>query len=124
MFELNGRQPALVLLALTLLPMPLVAGDELFDPTRPSNLVLPVESSDLQAVAQEQAPPRLQAVFSRAGHYSAMLDGRRLVVGEELDGYRVVAIERGGVTLDRDGEPLQLHIGGSAIKRETREERR
>lgn len=96
--------------------------DSLVDPTRPAgfSIVVPAAGPDQSRVAA----PKLQAVFSIGSQYSALIDGRRVHVGDQLAGYRVQAIGRGGVRLQGDGEPLVLRLADSGIKKASGENKR
>lgn len=96
--------------------------ETLTDPTRPATFR---ESGAAAVETQDQAsPPQLQAVFSSAGKYSAMLDGRRVQAGDRLGEYAVLEIARDRVTLDREGKLTVLRLAGLTAVRGTQEEDR
>ena len=47
----------------------------------------------------------------------AIVDGRRVSLGERVSGYRVEAISAKGVTLARDGRRLELKLMPLTVKR-------
>lgn len=83
-----------------------VQANELQDPTRPSYISVG-DSPD-----QAQAAPSLvlNAIRLSPGQRSAMINNRTVKVGEQVGAARVVAIDRGGVRLQRGTEQLTLQL--------------
>lgn len=101
-----------------------VAGSEqLVDPTRPQALPPGVSASGTDDGLITRLP-QLQAVFAMGPRYSALIDGRRVYAGEELNGYRVEHIQRNSVTLSGPTAPVVLQIGGVAVKATSQGDRR
>ena len=91
---------------------------ELRDPTRPSGRQL----SDGDGVAQNETaatPLQLQGMLSRGGERTALINGRRVAVGDRVDNAQVVAIEINRVMLDQDGETIELVVGAGPVKAPT-----
>jgi MSHA biogenesis protein MshK len=53
---------------------------------------------------------KLQGIFYRAANASALIDGQTLFVGDEIEGARVVAIERQAVRLLQNGKTIVLKL--------------
>ena len=51
---------------------------------------------------------KLQAILFNGAKSSLVINGQSLHLGDEVEGARIVAIERGGVTLEKDGEQRKL----------------
>lgn len=67
--------------------------------------------------APSEAGPRLEGVALSAGGIShAVINGRVLREGETFDGIRVLRIEAGSVTVERDGERLRLELPPEAAE--------
>lgn len=58
--------------------------------------------------------PELSAVFVGTGAPMAVLNGRAVGEGAEVDGYRVVRIVSDGVILDKNGTLIALRPGGKS----------
>jgi hypothetical protein len=76
-------------------------------PVQPSRPVepLPLPGTD---------PPanlKLQGIFYRANRASALINGQTLFVGDEIEGVRLVAVERQSVRLVQNGRTnvMKLH---------------
>ncbi|HPQ24990.1 MAG: general secretion pathway protein GspB [Gammaproteobacteria bacterium] len=80
---------------------------ELLDPTRPSGprtgAVVPAD-----AVENPSTPLRLQGTFSMAGQRSAMINGRRVSVGDQVMGAEVLQINKNTVLVRVEGETVEL----------------
>jgi len=77
------------------------------DPPIPANRNFSLDD-DIEpgaAVAPPPAPPalRLQGIFYRASSPSALVNAQTVFVGDQVAGARIKAIDRGSVTLERDG---------------------
>lgn len=62
----------------------------------------------------EEAPGvpefKLQGIFYRPSNASALIDGHTLFVGDEIDGAKLVLIERQSVRLVKGGRPIVLKL--------------
>ena len=90
----------------------------LLDPTRPTGWQSPAVSATDHPEPNVNAL-RLQGIFSLAGERSAMISGRRVTVGDEVGGARVVEIDKNKVTLHIDGELRELAYLVPAVKSPT-----
>ncbi len=77
----------------------------LADPTRPPAYTAPPAAAGAKGRAF-----RLSAVFLGPGRPRAVINGRTVRVGEQVDGARVIAIERHRVVLARNGGRLTLRL--------------
>jgi len=86
----------------------------LLDPTRPRGW----QASDSTEAATEQQPQalKLQGTFSLAGKRSAVISGRRVVVGDQVAGARVLDIDKNKVILQLDGETVELAFTVPGVK--------
>ena len=93
----------------------------LSDPTRPSGWR---EQGGGEAAANESTSNGLvlQGTFSVAGRRSAMIAGRRVSVGDEVDGAQVVAIDNNKVILQMAGETAEFYSSLPAVKSPTQSE--
>lgn len=81
--------------------------EELRDPMRPpaADSLTPWDSATLAP-----SGPQLQAIRFSARERSATIDGRRVRVGDKIDGARVVLITRNAVVLDNGGVSQTLKL--------------
>ena len=83
------------------------SSDQMFDPTRPQGW-----QASGRPQLEPEAPPvsalKLQGTFSIAGKRSAMINGHRVMVGDEVSGAEVVEIENNRVKLRVDGEMVEF----------------
>jgi hypothetical protein len=63
-----------------------------------------------EPASAQTALPALKAIFPDAVNPSAVLNDRRVHLGDVVNGYRVVAIEEERVRLERDGRKYDLTI--------------
>ena len=103
----NSWQAPILLLLLTAGPNA-VADDDFRDPTRPYSA--PEYSSVVQSHFE------VHAIFSSNKRSVAIVNGRRVTVGSELNDARVLAITKNSVTLDLDGEQVVLTVRGRAAR--------
>ena len=101
---------------LIMLPVSFANAVELVDPTRPSFLVNAIDSSEELNTQEEASLPKLQAIFSSMTGMSALLNGRRLKVGDQVSGYQVHEIERKAVTLMKNQETLTIKLSTASVK--------
>ena len=93
--------------------------EELADPMRPPQvLTAPAEAGD--PAQQAATEPRLQAIKREGKHHSAVINGRVVRVGDEVDGIRVTAISAGTVTINVEGKSSVLKLLGQDIKHNAR----
>lgn len=102
----------------------LADSDRLVDPTRPPVFSPAPVVEETAEPAVEAATPKLQALFSQGGRYSALLDGRRLSAGDSAGDWLVVAIDSDGVTLEKEGQPMVLRMSGLGVKQVSREKKK
>jgi hypothetical protein len=101
-------------LCLLLLLVPgLATAATLRDPTRPP------DSLSVAGDVVEPGPSRwrLQGMFYRDGSRSALVNGRRVGVGDRVDGARVVSVDDRAVVLQRDGDRFELTPADPRVKR-------
>jgi len=80
---------------------------QLLDPTRPQGWRVS-EQAQVQPDDRSVEKLKLQGTFSLAGERSAMISGKRVVVGDEVSGAVVVEINRDTVVLRVAGETVEL----------------
>ena len=62
-------------------------------------------------VPLEEVPNlKLQGIYFRRSNPSAMINGRSVYLGEELEGARVISIERTSVVIEIKGQKQVLHL--------------
>ena len=83
------------------------SGGRLLDPTRPHGWQV-AEQAEVQAHDGPVEKLTLQGTFSLAGERSAMISGKRVVVGDEVSGALVMQINRDTVVLRVAGEIVEL----------------
>jgi hypothetical protein len=80
--------------------------EDLVDPTRP-----PAGYEEVPATAAEDGPPpRVSAIQIGAHARHAVVNGRAARVGETVDGFEIVAIEPGRMTLRRNGKLSEVPL--------------
>lgn len=89
-----------------------VSAAPLEDPTRPA-----LAPRSPAAPAPAVGGPRLSSVLIAAHTRSALIDGRRVQVGDEIAGARVVAIGLGEVRLAREAQEIVLTLSDAGLKR-------
>jgi hypothetical protein len=102
------------------LPMDVSAGSSaspgpLSDPTRPSGWQQTLQRSPEEAQGAADSL-RLHGIFQAAGRRTAVINGQRVGVGDAIAGGEVITIDRKGVTLLIDGEPVELATTLPAVK--------
>ncbi|MEZ4333276.1 MAG: hypothetical protein R3F35_16055 [Myxococcota bacterium] len=89
------------------------AGEPLPDPTRP-----PAEALSASPTPEVAAPSRLElrAIFHADDRRIALLDDRRVGVGDRVADATVIAIDADRVRLRRGGEIVEIELVSSAFK--------
>ena len=105
-----------LVLALALAAGPALAQSGIGDPTRPTSLS---EPGDAQAEAAAQGPRwRLQSTLVADNRRLAVINGRTVAQGGRVDGAKLVEVRQDGVTLEQDGQRIDIRLPGSMnIKR-------
>lgn len=98
----------IIMLAITATPA--AAASELRDPTRPPSTAEVAAWFGQGSRAQASAPFRLQSILLSPQRRIAIIDGKRLHLGDTIDSAEVRRIEPGRVLLERDGEQIELTI--------------
>ncbi len=88
------------------------ATETLQDPTQP----LQGLRGNGAVTQQAAALPRLQGLVQGRGPQQALLNGHSYHLGDNVAGYRLVAIHRDGVVLERDGQRHALSLYSSKVK--------
>ena len=85
------------------------------DPTRPTSLSEP----EAERAAAPQGPRwRLQSTLVADNRRLAVINGRTVTQGGQVDGARLVEVRPDGVTLEEDGRQIVLRLPGAAnVKR-------
>lgn len=89
------------------------AGEPLPDPTRP-----PAEALPAAPAPEAAAPSRLElrAIFHAEDRRLALLDDRRVAVGDRIGDATVIAIESDRVRLSKGSEIVEIELVSSAFK--------
>lgn len=97
-------------LALLLMSAAAAAGAQpgLGDPTRPTSLSEPQESTR----AAQMPRWRLQSTLIADDRRVAVINGRIVSVGERIEGATLLEVRSDGVTLQQDGQRLNLRLPG------------
>lgn len=115
--RLNARSFACALIA-ALTSAAAAAQARLPDPTRPPQRA---PAADEPAKTAEQGAtrsgPRLQSILISPQRKLAVIDGRTVPLGGEVNGAKLVAITEGGVTLRRDGQSQTLRLNPGVEKK-------
>lgn len=97
-----------------------IDGEDLTDPTRP--LVRPLadieDGDDFLEQFSSVLPSSFELSFVRASSSSpmAVINDRRVTIGDVIGGAEVIAIDRSGVTLLLNGEENRINLYGSSVK--------
>ncbi|MFH1277601.1 MAG: hypothetical protein ABIK65_04405 [Candidatus Eisenbacteria bacterium] len=87
---------------------------DLFAPSKELKLPTLKKAPAPTRAAPRAEAPKLSAVFVGTGAPMAVLSGRAVGEGDEVNGYRVVRIVADGVILEKDGSLLALRPGGKS----------
>lgn len=111
----------LFLLGLLLLisrPVPALEPDGLQDPMRPVRYQAPAaDSAGEKDAAEKQRNWRLSAVLISAERTLAVINGRSLQVGDQLDGFRLVEITPTQAVLKNKQKQIVLRRAGTGLKK-------
>lgn len=94
------------------LSAPAFGQEGLGDPTRPTSLSEPAEA---KAQAAQGPRWRLQSTLVADDRRVAVINGRMVAQGERIEGATVLEVRTDGVTLQKDGQRLNLLLPGSGI---------
>lgn len=84
------------------------------DPLSPSIAL----RSEPTAPAVQPSLPRLTMIVRYPNRHYAMIDGQPRRVGDEVDGYRVRAIQTGSVLLEQeDGQTVELELIANSVRK-------
>lgn len=108
----------MILMLLTGLLSPSLRAEKLTDPTRPPGVQTPHAISPEGFVppgqgAASNAALRVSAIILKPKGSYAIINGETVKVGDTVEGYDVVAIERGRVTMSHGGEPIEVGLSTS-----------
>jgi hypothetical protein len=108
---------ARLFLVLGLAVGPALAQSGIGDPTRPTSLSDP-DDEQVRAAAAQGPRWRLQSTLVADNRRLAVINGRTIAQGGRVDGAKLVEVRPDGVTLEQDGQHIQIRLPGSAdIKR-------
>ncbi len=99
-------------------PVPAETEPGLSDPTRPHGWRA-AEQSDRSLGRVAASPLVLQGTFNNAGQRSAVVNGRRVSVGDRVEGAEVVEIENNKVVLRIAGETTEFAAPIPVVKSPT-----
>lgn len=104
--------------ALLVLGGPALAQSGFGDPTRPTSLSEPEPERERVV---EGPRWRLQSTLVADQRRLAVINGRTVVQGSQVDGARLVEVRQDGVTLEADGQRIDVRLPGAMnIKRSGR----
>lgn len=96
----------------------------LFDPTRPQDYVAPeITDASTAEVIEVEAGYTLQYVLFSSERQYAVINGTRVVRGDQIGGARVLSIGPGSVRIRTPEETQDLRMGYSDIKNQGRDTR-
>jgi hypothetical protein len=104
--------PRRALLVVCVAAVTSVAGAQAIgDPTRPTSLSEPVAQ---QAAVAVQGPRwRLQSTLVADSRRLAVINGRTVAQGARVEGARLLEVRPDGVTLEEDGQRIDLRLPGT-----------
>ncbi|MDO6460689.1 hypothetical protein Q4485_08270 [Granulosicoccaceae sp. 1_MG-2023] len=101
-----------LVLCLFLAAPPALADDALrYDPFSHTP---PAPASDAETVQRTPLALRLRAVVVAGKRSMANIDGKLVKVGQQFEGYTLVAVEAKAVTLRKDGEEFVLKLAAQS----------
>lgn len=88
---------------------------ELRDPTRPMGYM----NSGIEADYEQPmlSPLVLSGIFIRAKGSSAVINGQRVLPGDEIAGGRILAVNPGFVDIERGGEHFRIDLLPLSVKK-------
>jgi hypothetical protein len=78
----------------------------------PAPAPAPVVPAPIALAANVPKPARIQGIVDDPVHPYAIVGGKTVYVGDQMDGQRVTAISPQAITLVGNGQTNQLHVGG------------
>lgn len=81
---------------------------------KPEILAQPVREKGKQQAARKEKPPVLGGTLVSTGVPMVILDGELLGIGEQHGGYRLLAVEEGAATFEKQGQHVELLVADSA----------
>lgn len=72
----------------------------------------PAAPAPMTVAANLPKPARIQGIVDDPAHPYAIVSGKTVYVGDQMDGQRVTAISPDAITLVGNGQTNQLHVGG------------
>ncbi|MDF1528044.1 MAG: hypothetical protein P1R74_02850 [Sedimenticola sp.] len=112
-----SRFTLIQLFLLLLLPLTLYGG-ELRDPMEPYGYRL-TTGGELDAAMNtviEENTFRLSGIFIGPGGNSAMINDRRVYIGEQIDGAQLITIDPRAVELDLQGDKIKIELLPISVK--------
>lgn len=110
----------LILLQILLITVscPAAQKDSFRDPLRPVRFVPQAEQSPRQVEpAVDTSGWVLSAVLTADDRSMALINGKRLQLGDTLDGYRLMSIKADKVVMQKRNRKITLHRAGTDIKK-------
>lgn len=86
-----------------------------YDAEKQRNPFMPLVTSDGRLLTLQQAPVvkqlMLQGItYDESGFSFCVINDEVVMVGDRIDGYRVIKIEKEKVTLSKEGETLEMEL--------------
>ena len=78
----------------------------------PVHAPAPAAPAPIVLAANVPKPARIQGIVDDPAHPYAIVNGKTVYVGDQMDGQRVTAISPEAITLVGNGQTNQLHVGG------------
>lgn len=88
------------------------------DPTRPPTMrTITQDTRQDNETGIAGTGPRLQAIMISENHRSAIINDRRVNIGGEIEGARIISIDEGAVVLKSDGKLRTLKLYPQSSKK-------
>lgn len=84
--------------------------------SRPAMLAPPVVQTNTRDTPKSSALPELTATLVSTSRPMAIVGGELLGLGEEMDGYRLVAVTEGQAVFIKQGQRHTLQLVGSGVE--------
>lgn len=86
-----------------------------YDPEKQRNPFVPLVTPDGRLLTFQKTPAVKQLVlqgitFDQAGFSFCVINGEVVMVGDQIDEYRVIKIEKEKVTLTKEGKTLEMEL--------------